>query len=170
LKLLNKVQSFANNKLNQLVKELQDKNDILVKELKESTIQSNISLQDKIDILEKEIKDKENHYIQSNKSLNENNIKIFSELKELENKYIQVKNINFANELDLKISTEVKKSIKIWDISNVCNCYCLNGHRSIVNSVAILNNTIISDNDDKSIKIWDISNGNCIKTLEGHSK
>ena len=71
----------------------------------------------------------------------------------------------------LIVSGSGDKTIKIWDaVTGEC-LKTLEGHSSLVSSVAFSSDSklIVSGGYDKIVKIWDAITGECLKTLEGHS-
>ncbi|KAK3363988.1 beta transducin-like protein HET-E2C [Lasiosphaeria hispida] len=70
----------------------------------------------------------------------------------------------------IKIWDPIDKTIKIWDPTSGQCLQTLQGHRSLVQSVAFSpdGQRLASGSADNTIKIWDPTSGQCLQTLEGH--
>jgi WD40 repeat protein len=57
-------------------------------------------------------------------------------------------------------------NIQVWDLENQKPLHTLAGHKSIVHSMDIYQNTLISGSDDRTLKFWDIAETwKCTKTI-----
>jgi len=43
------------------------------------------------------------------------------------------------------------------------------GHAGSVQSVAVLDDLLVSGSWDKTVRVWDSKTGTCLQTLEGHT-
>ncbi|KAF9942599.1 hypothetical protein BGZ67_000823 [Mortierella alpina] len=85
-------------------------------------------------------------------------------------------------EKDTVISCSKDRTVKIWKISTGEMLKTLVGHRAAVNAVqfspeaaapsplAGSPRVVVSASGDKSIKIWSFDTGECLRTLEGHTR
>ncbi|KAF9570390.1 hypothetical protein EC968_001844 [Mortierella alpina] len=85
-------------------------------------------------------------------------------------------------EKDTVISCSKDRTVKIWKISTGEMLKTLIGHRAAVNAVQFSPESaapsplaghprvVVSASGDKSIKIWSFDTGECLRTLEGHTR
>ncbi|KAF9967996.1 hypothetical protein BGZ70_007280 [Mortierella alpina] len=85
-------------------------------------------------------------------------------------------------EKDTVISCSKDRTVKIWKISTGEMLKTLVGHRAAVNAVQFSPESaapsplpgsprvVVSASGDKSIKIWSLETGECLRTLEGHTR
>ncbi len=63
-------------------------------------------------------------------------------------------------------------TLKYWNL-DYCQCVqSLEGHKGIVNAVAILpgGHRAVSGSWDHTLKLWDLDTGKCLRTFEGHTR
>ncbi|KAG0324432.1 hypothetical protein BGZ99_001814 [Dissophora globulifera] len=84
-------------------------------------------------------------------------------------------------EKDIVVSCSKDRTVKIWNISTGERIRTLVGHRAAVNAVQFSPEAstspisgsprvVVSASGDKTIKIWSFETGECLRTLEGHSR
>ncbi|KAG0348403.1 hypothetical protein BG004_005244 [Podila humilis] len=84
-------------------------------------------------------------------------------------------------EKDTVVSCSKDRTVKIWKISTGELVRTLVGHRAAVNAVQFSpessetsymghNRVVVSASGDRSIKIWSFATGECLRTLEGHTR
>lgn len=82
-----------------------------------------------------------------------------------------VLNLDINIEANRMISSSADETIRIWDLSDMESCKCLqvlSGHTDFVCCVKFLNKRatrIVSGSYDGSIKVWDIDTGICLRTI-----
>ncbi|KAG0213820.1 hypothetical protein BGX28_003494 [Mortierella sp. GBA30] len=101
-------------------------------------------------------------------------------LRRLEGHADSVLSLRF--EKDTVISCSKDRTVKIWKISTGETLKTLVGHRAAVNAVQFSPESaapsplagsprvVVSASGDKSIKIWSFDTGECLRTLEGHTR
>ncbi|KAF9430724.1 hypothetical protein BGZ76_000729 [Entomortierella beljakovae] len=85
-------------------------------------------------------------------------------------------------EKDTVVSCSKDRTVKIWNIETGEMLRTLVGHRAAVNAVQFSPDSappspfpdspkvVVSASGDKTIKIWSFETGECLKTLEGHTR
>ena len=60
--------------------------------------------------------------------------------------------------------------VRVWDLPSGQCLRTLQGHKSIVNTVAITpdGRYAVSGSDDETLRVWDLSDGKCLRTCKGH--
>jgi len=67
------------------------------------------------------------------------------------------------------VSGSGDRTVKVWDLASGACAQTLEGHSSVVRSVAVAGAHIVSGSGDTTIKVWDLASGACVLTLDGHS-
>ncbi|CAO3682244.1 unnamed protein product [Rhizopus microsporus] len=71
------------------------------------------------------------------------------------------------------VSCSKDRTVRIWRLENSGDIKLhsvLRGHRAAVNAVQFKDNKVVSASGDRTIKIWDMTSGECLKTLDSHSR
>jgi WD40 repeat protein len=60
-------------------------------------------------------------------------------------------------------------SIEVWDLRIGKQIHTLQGHRSKVTALAVLDGQhIVSGSEDNTLRLWDLASGTCLRVLSGH--
>ncbi|KAG0229358.1 chromatin-remodeling complex subunit ies6 [Actinomortierella wolfii] len=89
--------------------------------------------------------------------------------------------LNVRMEKDTVVSCSKDRTVKIWRTSTGELVRTLVGHRAAVNAVQFSlegstnsftgsNRIVVSASGDRTIKIWSFETGECLRTLEGHTR
>jgi serine/threonine protein kinase len=65
------------------------------------------------------------------------------------------------------------KTIRLWDLHTLKECFVLRGHTHFVRSVAfhpLDHNVLVSGSRDRTIKVWNLPNCSVVQTLTGHEQ
>ncbi|EPZ33671.1 hypothetical protein O9G_000446 [Rozella allomycis CSF55] len=76
------------------------------------------------------------------------------------------------------ITSSKDRTIKVWDMQDIKNSLgevsavkTLTGHFAAVNAISYIGSKlVISGSGDRLVKIWNVESGECLRTLEGHSR
>lgn len=82
-----------------------------------------------------------------------------------------VLNVKFKD--DVLVSCSKDRTVRIWHLSDDGKAtirFVLRGHRAAVNAVQFKDDRVVSASGDRAIKIWDMNSGECLKTLDSHSR
>ncbi|KAG1333178.1 hypothetical protein G6F62_006897 [Rhizopus arrhizus] len=80
-------------------------------------------------------------------------------------------NVKFKD--NVLVSCSKDRTVRIWHLDSDGNAethLILRGHRAAVNAVQFKDDRLVSASGDKTIKIWDMNTGECLRTLDSHSR
>ena len=69
------------------------------------------------------------------------------------------------------VSGSWDKTLRVWELRTGRCLNTLQGHTSLVNSVAVSpdGRHIVSGSVDKTLRVWELGTGRCLTTLQGHT-
>ena len=73
---------------------------------------------------------------------------------------------------DRIVSGSRDNTLKVWRLADGSCEKTLQGHRSVINCVAVLpgGERVVSGSHDDTLKVWRLADGSCVTTLQGHKR